>query len=149
MAKEKYDVLRDIYTDANTLVRGGSEKTVTLERSDALPLVANGTLGPPGTAKALRQAEEARQAALQAQQDAEAEALAAAQRAQDFVSGSSEEAEEANEELQNGGVEASPAAQKKADELNVDLTTVEGTGTDGNITVKDVERASGSGGGQG
>ena len=35
----------------------------------------------------------------------------------------------------------SPAAKKKADELGVDIDTVVGTGSKGNITVKDVEGA--------
>jgi pyruvate dehydrogenase E2 component (dihydrolipoamide acetyltransferase) len=35
----------------------------------------------------------------------------------------------------------SPLARKRAQELNVDLSTVAGTGTDGSITVTDVERA--------
>ncbi len=40
-----------------------------------------------------------------------------------------------------GEVNASDAARRQAKELGVDLTEVEGTGADGNITVKDVTRA--------
>ncbi len=39
-----------------------------------------------------------------------------------------------------GEVEATDAAQRKARELGVDLTTVEGTGADGRITVDDVRK---------
>lgn len=35
----------------------------------------------------------------------------------------------------------SDAAQRKADELDVDITTVEGTGQDGRVKVEDVEAA--------
>lgn len=34
-----------------------------------------------------------------------------------------------------------PAAEKKAQELGVDLAQIEGTGADGNVTVEDVEAA--------
>lgn len=34
-----------------------------------------------------------------------------------------------------------PAAQKRADELGIDLSTVEGTGSDGSIKVEDVDNA--------
>jgi large subunit ribosomal protein L20 len=39
------------------------------------------------------------------------------------------------------GVEATEAAARKAEELNVDLSSVDGTGQGGRITVGDVERA--------
>lgn len=39
-----------------------------------------------------------------------------------------------------GEVEATDAARRKAKELGIDLTEVEGTGSEGNITVKDVEK---------
>ena len=43
------------------------------------------------------------------------------------------------------GVEATPAAERRAEELGVDLSQVEGTGSGGRITVKDVNRAAGGG----
>ena len=42
---------------------------------------------------------------------------------------------------EGGGVEATPEAQAKAQELNVDLSEVEGTGSGGRILVSDVEQA--------
>jgi large subunit ribosomal protein L20 len=39
------------------------------------------------------------------------------------------------------GVEATEAAESKAEDLNVDLATIEGTGASGRITVGDVENA--------
>jgi pyruvate/2-oxoglutarate dehydrogenase complex dihydrolipoamide acyltransferase (E2) component len=38
-------------------------------------------------------------------------------------------------------VEATPAAERRAEEVGVDLSRVEGTGSGGRITVKDVQRA--------
>jgi large subunit ribosomal protein L20 len=38
-------------------------------------------------------------------------------------------------------VHATEAAERKAQELGVDLSTVEGTGKDGRITVGDVDKA--------
>jgi len=38
-------------------------------------------------------------------------------------------------------VHVSPIARKRADDLNLDLTTITGTGPDGRITLEDVERA--------
>jgi pyruvate/2-oxoglutarate dehydrogenase complex dihydrolipoamide acyltransferase (E2) component len=38
-------------------------------------------------------------------------------------------------------IEATEAARRKAEELNVDLSSVEGTGQGGRITVGDVEKA--------
>ena len=53
-----------------------------------------------------------------------------------------EEAEPADQmEGPDGGIEATEAAERKAEELNVDLASVEGTGQGGRITVGDVERA--------
>jgi large subunit ribosomal protein L20 len=40
-----------------------------------------------------------------------------------------------------GGVEATEAAERKAEELSVDLSSVEGSGQGGRITVGDVEKA--------
>jgi pyruvate/2-oxoglutarate dehydrogenase complex dihydrolipoamide acyltransferase (E2) component len=50
-----------------------------------------------------------------------------------------EDVEEAAEE--EGKVHATEAAERKAEELGVDLTTVEGTGKGGRITVGDVQKA--------
>ena len=50
---------------------------------------------------------------------------------------------EAGEE--KGGVQATPAAERKAEGLGVDLSQVEGTGSGGRITVKDVTGAAGQG----
>jgi large subunit ribosomal protein L20 len=50
-----------------------------------------------------------------------------------------EETEE--EETSEDKIEATDAASRKAEELNVDLSTVEGTGQGGRITVGDVEKA--------
>src|SRR5215210_3117105 len=44
-------------------------------------------------------------------------------------------------EAPDGGVEATDAAARKAGELDVDLSSVEGTGQGGRITVGDVEKA--------
>ena len=44
-------------------------------------------------------------------------------------------------EAPDGGVEATEAAARKAGELDVDLSSVEGTGQGGRITVGDVEKA--------
>jgi pyruvate/2-oxoglutarate dehydrogenase complex dihydrolipoamide acyltransferase (E2) component len=49
-----------------------------------------------------------------------------------------EEAEGTQEEEE---VQATPAAKRKAEELGVDLSTVEGTGTGGRITGRDVQNA--------
>lgn len=42
-----------------------------------------------------------------------------------------------------GKVEATPAAERKAQELGVDLDRLEGTGSGGRVTVEDVENAQG------
>jgi pyruvate/2-oxoglutarate dehydrogenase complex dihydrolipoamide acyltransferase (E2) component len=47
--------------------------------------------------------------------------------------------EEAGE--QNTEVRATPAAERKAEDLGVDLSQIEGTGSGGRITVKDVREA--------
>ena len=49
----------------------------------------------------------------------------------------------------NGEVKATDAARRKAQELDVDLTQVEGTGTGGQITVDDVRRANAQASGEG
>jgi hypothetical protein len=40
-----------------------------------------------------------------------------------------------------GNVEATPAAERKAQEMDIDLASVEGTGSGGRVTVQDVENA--------
>ena len=53
-----------------------------------------------------------------------------------------EQVEEAEEvETSEDDIEATEAAGRKAEELNVDLSSVEGTGQGGRITVSDVEKA--------
>ena len=42
---------------------------------------------------------------------------------------------------QNTEVRATPAAERKAEDLGVDLSQIEGTGSGGRITVKDVREA--------
>ena len=46
---------------------------------------------------------------------------------------------------QKGKVQATPAAERKAEDLGVDLSQVEGTGSGGRITVKDVSSAANQG----
>ncbi len=46
-------------------------------------------------------------------------------------------------ERRTGGAEATEAAERKAEELDVDLERVEGSGTEGRILVEDVEDAAG------
>jgi large subunit ribosomal protein L20 len=76
------------------------------------------------------------------QQDTEVEASGAAERGAEgrVVVGDVEEA--AEEERK---VNATEAAGRKAEELGVDLRSVEGTGKDGRITVGDVEKAAKAG----
>jgi len=52
-----------------------------------------------------------------------------------------EETEESDDYTGATSVEATEAAGRKAEELNVDLSSVEGTGQGGRITVGDVEKA--------
>ncbi|HZF58402.1 MAG TPA: E3 binding domain-containing protein, partial [Rubrobacter sp.] len=53
----------------------------------------------------------------------------------------SEETKEVEATDEEGKVHATDAAERKAGELGVDLSTVEGTGQGGRITVGDVEKA--------
>jgi large subunit ribosomal protein L20 len=53
------------------------------------------------------------------------------------------QAEESDSPAQSAEVEATEAAERKADELDVDLTEVEGSGSDGRVLVEDVEEAGG------
>jgi large subunit ribosomal protein L20 len=56
--------------------------------------------------------------------------------------------DEADSPTRDAEVEATEAAERKAEELGVDLATVEGTGKDGRITVGDVENAAKEEGGK-
>ena len=53
------------------------------------------------------------------------------------------QAETAQSESAADGVVATEAAERKAEELDVDLSEVEGTGSEGRVVVEDVEEASG------
>ena len=44
-----------------------------------------------------------------------------------------------------GGPDATPTARQRAEELGVELASVEGTGEGGRITVEDVQKAAGRG----
>ncbi len=59
---------------------------------------------------------------------------------EEAVVGEASVAEEAAGE-EKGEVEATPAAERKAEELGVDLSQVEGTGSEGRIILKDVQSA--------
>jgi large subunit ribosomal protein L20 len=76
----------------------------------------------------------------------EVEASGAAERGAEggVVVGEVEEAAE-EEGKEEGKVNATEAAGRKAEELGVDLRSVEGTGKDGRITVGDVEKAAKAG----
>ena len=62
---------------------------------------------------------------------------------EEAVVGEADTAREAGEE--KGKVQATPAAERKAEDLGVDLSQVEGTGSGGRITVKDVTVAANQG----
>ena len=62
---------------------------------------------------------------------------------EEAVVGEADTAGEAGEE--NGEVQATPAAERKAEDLGVDLSQVEGTGSGGRIIVKDVTGAANQG----
>jgi e3 binding domain len=53
----------------------------------------------------------------------------------------SEEEDRESEDEDDGNVDATDAARRKADELGVNLSNVKGTGSNGRVLVKDVERA--------
>jgi pyruvate/2-oxoglutarate dehydrogenase complex dihydrolipoamide acyltransferase (E2) component len=57
--------------------------------------------------------------------------------------GATQRADEAAEQADGpeSGVDATPAAERRAEELGVDLSQVRGTGSGGRITVKDVQSA--------
>ena len=65
--------------------------------------------------------------------------ISSASRTPEASAGQVEEAEE--EETSEDDIEATEAAGRKAEALNVDLSSVEGTGQGGRITVGDVEKA--------
>jgi hypothetical protein len=62
---------------------------------------------------------------------------------EEAVVGEADTAGEASEE--NGEVQATPAAERKAEDLGVDLSQIEGTGSGGRIIVKDVIGAANQG----
>ena len=97
---------------------------------------------PQAPQKPKRSKPEPETTAPEPQQDTEVEASGAAERgAEDrVVVGDVEEAAE-----EEGKVNATEAAGRKAEELGVDLRSVEGTGKDGRITVGDVEKAAKAG----
>jgi pyruvate/2-oxoglutarate dehydrogenase complex dihydrolipoamide acyltransferase (E2) component len=95
---------------------------------------------------------QARQAAQQAQDtagqaagQAQDAAGGAAQQAQDAAGQATEQGGGAQQQGEQGGGEQEPnatqAARQKAEELGVDLSEVEGSGSEGRITVKDVQSA--------
>jgi pyruvate/2-oxoglutarate dehydrogenase complex dihydrolipoamide acyltransferase (E2) component len=65
------------------------------------------------------------------------------------VSGVAQQAQQAadgqQEEVQEQEPDATEAAKQKAQELGVDISQVEGTGSEGRITVKDVTGAANQG----
>jgi pyruvate/2-oxoglutarate dehydrogenase complex dihydrolipoamide acyltransferase (E2) component len=73
----------------------------------------------------------------------------AAEGAQDTVGGVAQQAQQAaggqQEEAQEQQPNATEAAQQKAQELGMDVSQVEGTGSEGRITVKDVTGAANQG----
>jgi large subunit ribosomal protein L20 len=97
---------------------------------------------PQARQKPKRSKPEPETTAPEPQQDTEVEASGAAERGAEgrVVVGDVEEA--AEEERK---VNATEAAGRKAEELGVDLRSVEGTGKDGRITVGDVEKAAKAG----
>ena len=97
---------------------------------------------PQAPQKPKRSKPEPETTAPEPQQDTEVEASGAAERgAEDrVVVGDVEEAAE-----EEGKVNATEAAGRKAEELGVDLRSVEGTGKDGRITVGDVDKAAKAG----
>jgi hypothetical protein len=96
---------------------------------------------------------QARQAAAQQAQDTAGQAAGqaqdaaggAAQQAQDAAGQATEQGGGAQQQGEQGGGEQEPnatqAARQKAEELGVDLSEVEGSGSEGRITVKDVQSA--------
>jgi large subunit ribosomal protein L20 len=93
---------------------------------------------PQAREKPKRSKPEPETTAPEPQEDTEVEASGAAERGGEgrVVAGDVEEAAE-----EEGKVNATEAAERKAEELGVDLRSVEGTGKDGRITVGDVAKA--------
>jgi pyruvate dehydrogenase E2 component (dihydrolipoamide acetyltransferase) len=77
------------------------------------------------------------QGAQAASQAAQQGAETANQSAQQGARGAEQAADQA---AQGEGVRVTAAARRRAEEMSVDLATVEGTGQDGQITVDDVRR---------
>ncbi len=97
---------------------------------------------PQAPQKPKRSKPEPETTAPEPQEDTEIEASGAAERGAEGR-GVVGDVEEASEE--EGKVNATEAAGRKAEELGVDLRSVEGTGKDGRITVGDVEKAAKAG----
>jgi large subunit ribosomal protein L20 len=97
---------------------------------------------PQARQKPKRSKPEPETTAPEPQEDTEVEASGPAERGAErrVVVGDVEEAAE-----EEGKVNATEAAERKAEELGVDLRSVEGTGKDGRITVGDVEKAAKAG----
>jgi len=126
----------------------GTLRRVYAEEGDAVP---------PGTPIGIFAAPDADIADLEAEAEAELEGQAEAESAEAEPAEASEAVAATAEAAGGGGedgddqtggvggssddVKASPRAQKRAEELGVDLTTVNGTGFDGAITEDDVEAA--------
>ncbi|HEX5974627.1 MAG TPA: 50S ribosomal protein L20 [Rubrobacteraceae bacterium] len=93
---------------------------------------------PQARQKPKRSKPEPETTAAEPQEDTEVEASGPAEHGAEgrVVVGDVEEAAE-----EEGKVNATEAAERKAEELGVDLRSVEGTGKDGRITVGDVEKA--------
>lgn len=89
--------------------------------------------------------DQALQQAQQAAGQVTEQAGQAAQGAQDTVGGVAKQAQQAaggqQEEAQEQESDVTEAAKQKAEELGVDVSQVEGTGSEGRITVKDVTGA--------
>jgi pyruvate/2-oxoglutarate dehydrogenase complex dihydrolipoamide acyltransferase (E2) component len=58
--------------------------------------------------------------------------------------GSSSNASSETSGNDSGNVDATERARERAQELGVDISTVEGSGTNGRVTVEDVEKAADS-----
>jgi pyruvate/2-oxoglutarate dehydrogenase complex dihydrolipoamide acyltransferase (E2) component len=93
--------------------------------------------------------DQALQQAQQAAGQVTEQAGQVAQGAQDTVGGVAEQAQQAvggqQEEAQEQESDVTEAAKQKAEELGVDVSQVEGTGSEGRITVKDVTGAANQG----
>ena len=115
--------------------------------------VEEGEAVPPGEPIGILAAVDAEISDLEAEVEAELEAeleeeVTAAEPAAPGTDAGSADTRDAASTAQSGGgstdVKASPRATKQAEELGVDLSTVEGTGPMDSITAEDVEAAAGN-----